>query len=56
MTDLTVFLSEKFDVEMNTIIEKLRRCALEERYRVQIIILNRIVQTNIILDEKAETF
>ncbi len=56
MTDLIVFLSEEFDVEMNIIIEKLKRCLLEKRYRDQIIILNRIIQTNIILDEKAETF
>jgi hypothetical protein len=56
MTDLTVFLSEKFHVEMNIIIEKLRRCSLEKRYRAQIIILDRIIQTNIILDEKAKTF
>jgi hypothetical protein len=56
MTDLTVFLSEKFDVEVNIIIEKLRRCSLEKRYRAQIIILDRIIQTSIILDEKAETF
>ncbi len=56
MTDLTVFLSEKFDVEVNIIIEKLRRCSFEKRYHAQIIILDRIVQTNIILDEKAETF
>jgi hypothetical protein len=56
MINLTVFLSEKFDVEMNIIIEKLKRCSFEKKYRAQIIILNRIIQTNIILDEKAETF
>jgi hypothetical protein len=56
MTDLTVFLNEKFDVKMNIIIEKLRRCSFEEKYRAQIIILNRIIQTSIILDEKAKTF
>jgi hypothetical protein len=56
MIDWTVFLSEKFDVEMNIIIEKLRRCSFEKKYRAQIIILNRIIQTNIILDEKAATF
>jgi hypothetical protein len=56
MTDLIVFLSEKFDVEMNIIIEKLKRCSFEKKYRAQIIILNRIIQTSIILDEKAKTF
>jgi hypothetical protein len=56
MTELTVFLHEKFDVNVNIIIEKLRRYSLEEKYRAQIIISNRIIQTNINLDEKTKTF
>jgi hypothetical protein len=43
-------------VRMNTIIEKLKSCSSEEKYRMQIIILNRIVQTSTILDEKTKTF
>ncbi len=56
MFDLTIFLNEAFEMKMNTMIEKLKNCFSEERYRMQTIILNRIIQTNVILDEKAETF
>jgi hypothetical protein len=56
MSDIIIFLNEASEMKMNTMIEKLKSCFSEKRYRMQIIILNRIIQTNIILDEKAETF
>ncbi len=43
-------------MRMNTMIKKLKNCFLKKRYRMQTIILNRIIQTNVILDEKAKTF
>jgi hypothetical protein len=56
MSDLIIFLNEAFEMKMNTMIEKLKSCFSKKRYRMQTIILNRIIQTNVILDEKAETF
>jgi hypothetical protein len=41
---------------MNTMIEKLKNCFSKKKYRMQTIILDRIIQTNVILDEKAKTF
>ncbi len=43
-------------MKMNTMIEKLKNCFSKEKYRMQTIILNRIIQTNVILDEKTKTF
>ncbi len=56
MSDLIIFLNEAFEMKMNTMIEKLKNCFSEEKYRMQTIILNRIIQTSVILDEKTETF
>ncbi len=56
MSDLIIFLNEAFEMKVNTMIEKLKSCSAEERYRMQTIILDRIVQTNVILDEKTKTF
>ncbi len=56
MSDLTIFLNEASEMRVNTMIEKLRSCSSEEKYRMQTIILDRIVQTSVILDEKTKTF
>ncbi len=56
MSDLIIFLNEASQMRVNTMIEKLKSCFSEEKYRMQTIILNRIIQTNVILDEKTETF
>ncbi len=56
MSDLIIFLNEASEMKMNTMIEKLKSCFSEEKYCMQTIILNRIIQTNVILDKKAETF
>jgi hypothetical protein len=56
MSNLTIFLKKTFEMKINTKIEKLKNCFSEKRYRMQIIILNRIIQINIILDEKTKTF
>ncbi len=56
MSDLIIFLNEASEMKVNTMIEKLKSCFSEEKYRMQTIILDRIIQTNVILDEKAETF
>ncbi len=56
MSDLIIFLNEASEMKMNTMIEKLKNCFSKKRYRMQTIILNRIIQTSVILDEKAETF
>ncbi len=56
MSDLIIFLNEASEMKVNTMIEKLKSCSSKEKYRMQTIILDRIIQTNVILDEKAETF
>ncbi len=56
MSDLTIFLNETSEMKMNTMIKKLKNCSSEEKYRMQTIILDRIIQTNVILDEKIKTF
>ncbi len=56
MSDLIIFLNEASEMRMNTMIEKLKNCFSKERYRMQTIILDRIIQTSVILDEKTETF
>ncbi len=56
MSDLIIFLNEAFKLKMNTMIEKLKSCSSEKKYRIQTIILNRIIKTNVILDEKTKTF
>jgi hypothetical protein len=56
MSDLIIFLNEASEIKMNTMIKKLKNCFSKERYRMQTIILNRIIQTNVILNEKAKTF
>ncbi len=56
MFNLIVFLNESFEKKMKQIIEKLKCCSSEKRYRAQITILDRIVQTNTILDEKTKRF
>jgi hypothetical protein len=56
MSDLTIFLNEASEMKVNTMIEKLKSCSSEEKYRMQTIILDRIIQTNVILDEKTKTF
>jgi hypothetical protein len=56
MSDLIIFLKIAFKMKVNTMIEKLKSCFSKEKYRMQTIILNWIIQTNIILDEKIKTF
>jgi hypothetical protein len=56
MSNLTIFLNETFKMKMNTMIKKLKNCFSKKRYRMQTIILNRIIQTNVILDKKTKTF
>jgi hypothetical protein len=56
MFNLIIFLNKAFKIKMNRMIEKLKNCSSEEKYRMQTIILNRIIQTNVIFDEKAKTF
>jgi hypothetical protein len=56
MIDIVVFLDEIFKMNVNMIINKIKICSSTERYRAQIEILNRIVQSSIILDEKTELF
>jgi hypothetical protein len=43
MSDLIIFLNEAFEIKMNTMIKKLKNCFSEEKYRMQTIILNRII-------------
>ncbi len=50
------FLSETFKMKINTMIKQLKNCFSKEKYRMQTIILNRIIQMNIIFDEKTKTF
>ncbi len=56
MSDLIVFLNEAFEMKVKQIIEKLKCCFSAKRYRMQITILDRIVQTKTILDEKTKRF
>ncbi len=56
MSDLTVFLDETFDVTVEKMIEKLRACSFEKRYQAQTIILDRIIQSNIVLEKKTVVF
>jgi hypothetical protein len=56
MSDLTVFLDETFDVTVEKMIEKLRACLFEERYQAQTIILDKIVQSSIVLEKKTAVF
>jgi hypothetical protein len=56
MSDLIVFLNEAFEMRMKQIIEKLKCCFSAKKYRMQITILDRIVQTRTILDEKTKRF
>ncbi len=56
MSDLIVFLNKVFEIKIEQIIEKLKCCLLEKKYRAQITILDWIVQTSTILDEKAKRF
>jgi hypothetical protein len=56
MFDLIIFLNETSEVKIDTMIEKLKCCFSTKRYRMQITILDRIVQTRTILDEKTKRF
>ncbi len=56
MSDLIVFLDETFDVTIKKMIEKLRACSFEKRYQTQTIILDRIIQSNIVLEKKTTIF
>jgi hypothetical protein len=56
MFDLIIFLNEAFEVKIDTMIEKLKCCLFAKKYRMQITIFNRIVQTKTILDEKTKIF
>ncbi len=56
MSDLTIFLNETSEVKIDTMIEKLKCCLSTKKYRMQITILDRIVQTRTILDEKVKRF
>ncbi len=49
MNNLIVFLDEIFEVIVEKMIEKLRACSFEERYQVQTIILDKIIQNSIVL-------
>ncbi len=56
MNDLIVFLDETFDVTIEKMIEKLQTCSFEERYQAQTIILNKIIQSSIVLEKKTAIF
>ncbi len=56
MSDLTIFLNEASEMKVDTMIKKLKCCLLTKKYRMQITILNRIVQTRTIHDEKTKRF
>ncbi len=56
MSNLIIFLNEAFKMKMNIMIKKLKNCFLKEKYRMQTNILNRIIQINIIFNEKTKTF
>jgi hypothetical protein len=56
MFDLTIFLNETSEMKIDTMIEKLKCYLSAKKYRMQITILDRIVQTKTILDEKMKRF
>jgi hypothetical protein len=56
MFDLIIFLNETSEVKIDTMIEKLKCCFSAKKYRMQITIFDRIVQTKTILDEKMKRF
>jgi hypothetical protein len=56
MSDLIIFFNETSEVKIDTMIEKLKCCFSTKKYRMQITILDRIVQTRTILDEKTKRF
>jgi hypothetical protein len=51
-----IFLSETSEVGIDAVIEKLKACYSNERYRAQTTILDRIVQSSTILEKKTKLF
>jgi hypothetical protein len=56
MSDLIIFFNETSEMKIDTMIKKLKCCFSAKKYRMQITILDRIVQTRTILDEKTKRF
>jgi hypothetical protein len=56
MSDFIIFLNEAFEMKIDTMIKKLKYCFSAKKCRMQITILDRIVQIETILDEKTKRF
>jgi hypothetical protein len=54
--DIAIFFDETFRMNVNMIINKIKICSFHERYRAQTESLDRIIQSNIILEKKIELF